>query len=230
MKRSLLAGLGLVSLFTGPVVAADLPVKAPAAKPSPVYNWTGCYGGAHFGSLFVQQNWAGLGADNDAGLVLGGQLGCNYQISTWVFGVQGDGAWSNASGTHNDVAGLTDEWKTDSLASVTGRFGYAWDRLLAYTKGGGAWKHDKYDIATTATAAAFSTAVATASETRSGWTVGGGFEYAITNNLSMFFEYDFYDFGTKTVGFTSAAGGPQTVDIRDRDSLIKVGGNWKFNW
>jgi hypothetical protein len=41
----------------------------------------------------------------------------------------------------------------------------------------------------------------------------------------MFFEYDFYDFGTRTVGF-----GAQPVDIRDRENLVKVGGNWKFGW
>jgi outer membrane immunogenic protein len=220
MKRSVLVGLGLIPFFASSVMAADLAVKAPVAKLSPIYNWTGCYAGAHFGSLFVQQDWAGLGADHDTGLVVGGQLGCNYQISTWVFGIQGDAAWSDATGTHTDqVSGLTDQWKTDSLASVTGRLGYAWDRLLAYGKGGGAWKHVKYD-----------NGVTTPSETRDGWTVGGGFEYAITNNVTMFFEYDFYDFGTRTVGFTSAAGLPQSVDIRDHDSVVKVGGNWKFNW
>jgi outer membrane immunogenic protein len=212
MKRSVLVGLGLIPFFTGPIMAADLAVKAPAAKLSPVYNWTGCYAGAHFGSLFVQQDWAGVGANHDTGLMVGGQLGCNYQISTWVFGIQGDAAWSDATGTLTDQVS---QWKTDSLASVTGRFGYAWDRLLSYGKAGGAWKHVKYD-----------NGVATPSETRDGWTVGGGFEYAIINNVTMFFEYDFYDFGTRTVGFGRAA----AVDIRDRDSLVKVGGNWKFSW
>jgi outer membrane immunogenic protein len=224
MKSSLLAGFGLVSLFAGTAMAADLSVKAPAAKASPVYNWSGCYVGPHFGSLFVQQDWGVLGSDHDTGITLGGQAGCNYQISTWVFGIQGDAAWSDASGTHTDlVSGLTDQWKTDMLASMTGRFGFAWDRLLTYAKGGAAWTHEKYDIS--ATAGPFSAV----SETRSGWTVGGGFEYAITNNVTMFFEYDFYDFGTRTVGIPSAAGS-QLADIRDRDSLVKVGGNWKFNW
>lgn len=227
MKRSALAGFGLVLLFAGPIMGADLSVKAPAANLSSVYDWTGCYAGIHSGGLFVQQDWAGLGADKDTGLLLGGQLGCNYQVSTWVFGVQGDGAWSNASGTHSDVLALTDEWKTDSLASVTGRFGYAWDRLLAYAKGGGAWTHEKYDTATTATTTTFSTTVSMASATRSGWSVGGGFEYAITNNISMFFEYDFYDFGTRTVSFSGTS---QSIGIRDRDSVVKVGGNWKFSW
>ncbi len=220
MKNSVLAGLGLVSLFAGPVMAADLPAKAPYVKASPVYSWTGCYAGAQFGSVFVQQDWGAFGADDDHGLMLGGQAGCNYQISTWVFGVQGDVAWSDASGTHSDnVSQLTDEWKKNMVGSMTGRVGYAWDRLLAYGKGGAAWTHNRYD-----------NSFSTVSGTRDGWTVGAGFEYAITNHVSMFFEYDFNDFGTRTVGLNNAAGGPLPVDIRDRESLIKVGGNWKFGW
>jgi outer membrane immunogenic protein len=218
MKSSLLAGLGLVSLFTGPVMAADLPAKTPVVKASPLYNWTGCYAGAHFGSVFVQQDWGAFGADDDGGLTLGGQAGCNYQISTWVFGLQGDAAWSDASGTHTDNAtNLTDEWKKNMLSSVTGRFGYAWDRLLAYGKGGAAWTHNRYNFSD----------LSIVGESRDGWTVGGGFEYAITNHVTMFFEYDYYDFGTRTVGF---AGGAAPIDIRDRESLVKIGGNWKFGW
>jgi outer membrane immunogenic protein len=222
MKTSLLAGLGLVTLFAGPVMAADLPaVKAPVVKVQPVYNWTGCYGGAHFGALFVQQDWGTLGAGDDGGLVLGGQLGCDYQVSNWVFGVQGDLAWTDASGTHPDglaPATLTDEWKANWLGSVTGRVGYAFDQLLPYVRAGAAWRHDNYDISGGNT-------TPTASGTRSGWTVGGGFEHTITRNLTMFVEYDFYDFGTRTVGFTS---GP--VDIKDRESVVKVGANWRFHW
>jgi outer membrane immunogenic protein len=82
-----------------------------------------------------------LVSNDDTGLVVGGQLGCNYQISTWVFGIQGDAAWLDTSGTHLDQvsARLTDRSKIDLLSSVTGRFGYAWDRLLTYAKAGGAW-------------------------------------------------------------------------------------------
>jgi outer membrane immunogenic protein len=219
MKSSLLVSFGLVPLFAGPIMAADLPVKAPLRAPLAPYSWTGCYVGANFGSLFAQKDWGVLGSHDETGLLAGGQLGCNYQVSTWVFGVQGDIDWSDASGTHVDPSGGTNQSKINSLSSVTGRVGYAWDRLLTYAKGGGAWTHDKYEIFD-------STTFSTASETRSGWTVGGGFEYAVTNNLSMFFEYNFYDFGTRTIGFTSS----QLVDIRERESAVKVGANWKFGW
>jgi outer membrane immunogenic protein len=225
MKGSFLVSVGLVSLFAGPVIAADLPVKA-APPPAP-YNWTGCYAGGHFGSLFEESSWGALGSHDGTGLLLGGQVGCNYQLSTWVFGIQGDAAWSNLSGTHADQlnVGLTDETKIDLLSSLTARFGYAWGRLLAYGKAGGAWTHENYNIQFADTATFAST-----SDTRSGWTIGGGFEYAITNNFTMFFEYNYYDFGTQTISFASVAGSSLLSDIRERDSVVKVGANWKFNW
>jgi outer membrane immunogenic protein len=168
-----------------------------------------------------------LGGHDGTGLLLGGQAGCNYQISTWVFGIQGDAAWSNLSGTHADQVnvGLTDETKTDFLSAVTARFGYAWGRMLFYGKGGGAWTHENYDIQFADTAIFTS-----ASGTRSGWTVGAGLEYALTDHFSMFFEYDFYDFGTQTISFASVMGSSQLIDIRERDNAVKIGGNWKFNW
>jgi outer membrane immunogenic protein len=229
MKSSLLISLGLVPLFASPIMAADLPVKSKAPPPPAPYNWTGCYVGAHFGSLFLQKDWGPLGSHDGTGLVGGGQLGCNYQVSPmWVIGIQGDLATTtDSSGTSADQVniGLTDQSKAEWISSVTGRVGYAWDRLLSYAKGGGAWTHDKYDILFPD-----NSTFASASETRSGWTVGAGFEYALTNNFTMFFEYNYYDFGTKTVGFTAVNGATGLVDIRERESLVKVGANWKFGW
>jgi len=44
-------------------------------------NWTGFYAGAHAGA-----GWS----DDNAGFIGGGQVGFNYQINQWVFGVEGD--------------------------------------------------------------------------------------------------------------------------------------------
>ena len=63
------------------------------------------------------------------------QGGCNYQV-----GKVGDYDWANidSSGTNFLVAGLSDETRIKSLASIAGRLGYTWDRLLGYIKAGGA--------------------------------------------------------------------------------------------
>ncbi len=128
---------------------------------------------------------------------LGGiQGGCNYQVGSWVFGIQGDYDWSGASGSNNNVLfPFVAQSNIRSLASVTGRVGYAWDRFLLYAKGGGAWARDEYSMTANVLIPGFT--IATASETRGGWTVGIGGEYAFLDWLTGFVEYDYYGFGTK---------------------------------
>jgi outer membrane immunogenic protein len=235
MKKLLMTGVAFVALSSGAAMAADLsrpPPAAPAytkAPPMmPLFSWTGCYVGANGGGIFthteVTEVATGLsnGSVDFNGGVFGGQVGCNYQISNWVFGVQGDWDWSSAKGTFNDLItpGLTDGDKVKSLASVTGRLGYAWDRFLIYAKGGGAWESNDY----TASIPGLSV---TLNDTRTGWTVGGGGEYAFTDWLTGFVEYDFYDFGTKN---ETLAGIPAVLgsNIKEHSSVAKVGLNVKF--
>jgi hypothetical protein len=75
--------------------------------------------------------------------------------------------------------GFINHTKVDSLASVTGRVGYGWDRFLGYVKGGGAWERDKYDFSN-------GVIIGTLEDTRSGWTIGIGGEYAFTNFVTGF--------------------------------------------
>ena len=121
--------------------------------------------------------------------------------------------------------GATDHSNIKALASVTGRVGYTWDRFLGYVKGGGAWENDNYSISSNTTGVA----LANASETRTGWTIGVGGEYAFNDWLTGFVEYDFYNFGTKQNSFTTTTA-PTTVliDIKERKSVAKVGVNFKL--
>jgi outer membrane immunogenic protein len=234
MKKILLTGTALLTLVSGSAMAADLSRPPPAPAPvytkapmMPAFTWTGCYVGGNAGGLWAKKDWtnATQGAESSAtvsGGLAGGQIGCNYQVSTWVFGVQADYDWTNANATATDVLaalGSTDQTKIKSLASVTGRVGYAWDRFLGYVKGGGAWDSDQYTV----TVPGF---VATASETRTGWTIGVGGEYAFTNWLTGFAEYDYYDFGTKSNTFTGLTF--PTINIKETQSVAKAGLNFKF--
>ena len=83
---------------------------------------------------------------------LGGvQAGCDYQFAGgFVIGIQGDYAWTDAEGSHDSARefGVAYHSKIKSLASVTGRVGYAWDRFLGYVRGGGAWERDDYSATT----------------------------------------------------------------------------------
>src|SRR5262249_35610098 len=106
-----------------------------------------------------------------------------------------------------------------------GRVGYAWDRFLGYVRGGGAWQVDDYWATTTILGTAY-----TARETRSGWTIGVGGEYAFTNFGSAFVEYSYYDFGNRTIRLTPQVCGlgPALVDIKASNSVIRAGINVRF--
>ena len=240
MKKLLLTTVGLGALIAGPAIAADLrPRPAPvyrAPVPGPVfYNWGGCYAGGHVGGLWAQKDWTWVttgihrGSHDADDWLAGVQVGCNYQVGAFVFGAQGDFAWTDATGSHTDlvVPTNTDRSEIRSLASVTGRIGYAWDRFLGYVKGGGAWERDSYEVFVTGTGAT----VATARETRPGWTVGIGGEYAFLPNWTAFVEYNYYDFDTRRNNLVSPAGALYAIeDIRESKSVLKGGINFKFGW
>jgi outer membrane immunogenic protein len=239
MKKFLLAGVAMSAFIAGPAIAADLPVRAPAYKaPPPVvtyFSWTGCYIGGHAGGLWVSKDWSdadplsltygqAIGSHDASGWLGGAQAGCNYQVGGWVFGIQGDYAWTSASGSSADLLFPTGtiESSVKGLGSVTGRVGYAWDRFLGYVKGGGAWEKDEYT-------GTFAGLIGTGSQTRSGWTVGVGGEYAFTYNFTGFIEYNYYDFGNKTATLLDQFGNTYYIaDIKETKSVLKIGLNWKF--
>jgi outer membrane immunogenic protein len=249
MKKFLLAGVAVSALFGGSAVAADLARPAPVYAPPPVlvplFTWTGCYVGGNVGGVWASRDWTDqtllsptfgvdLGSNTASGAIGGLQGGCNYQVGAWVFGIQGDYDWTNANQTNTPAAfatffpGLATYDKLKSLASVTGRVGYSWDRFLAYVKAGGAWEQSDYSLVFAGLAAA------TVSETRGGWTVGVGGEYAFLNWLTGFVEYDYYGFGNNGNAFLCSAavcGGlpvAAAANIKTNINVIKAGLNFKF--
>ena len=244
MKR---LGIGVFALAVafGSARAADLPVKAPPIVPPAVYSWTGCYVGANGGGLWVRKDWRvtttqAINGSHDADGGLGGlQAGCNYQTGHFVFGIQGDYGWTDATGSSLDqnitLFQVYDRSHISGVGSVTGRVGYAMDRFLGYVRGGAAWERDSYDTYFGPLTTQPGALISTGTDTRSGWTVGIGGEYAFwvlgNQSLTGFVEYDYYDFGTKTIGLTTIrTGGLTTYDIGERKNVVKAGLNWKFGW
>jgi outer membrane immunogenic protein len=234
MRRLVLALLA-ATVCSQLASAADLPPAPPPApapyyRPAPpIFSWTGFYLGLHGGGAFGKKDWSdpilgSLGSHDVSGGIAGGQIGFNYQAGPAVFGVEVDAAWAGLRGSHNllGVPGIVGETKVDFLGTVTGRLGAAWGMALLYVKAGGAWAHDKYDI----TLAGVN--VASASETRWGWTIGTGLEYAFSPNWSAKVEYNYLDFGTKTVTFTGIGGLTGTADIKQNVNIVKAGFNYRF--
>jgi opacity protein-like surface antigen len=101
MKRVGLAGVSLLALATV-AAAADLPRRSfPGPGPAyiPVYNWTGFYIGINGGGAWGDSTWDSIGTFDVAGFLVGGTAGYNWQAGQFVFGLEGDYAWTGIDGT-----------------------------------------------------------------------------------------------------------------------------------
>jgi len=112
-----------------------------------------------------------------------------------------DRTFSFVTPTGTGVA--TTDFRNRWFDALTGRVGYSWGPGLAYVQGGAVWSRVTADI--TVAVPAF-VAVGSFSDTKTGWTVGGGFEYRFAPNWSAFIEGNYYDFGSRDrVIFTPVA-------------------------
>jgi outer membrane immunogenic protein len=217
-------------------VAQDAYYKAPMAAP-PRFSWTGCFAGGHGGGLWANKDWTGVALGGFGGhhidsWIAGVQAGCDYQSGQLVIGVQGDYGWTDGSGRNVNPllvtaggAAIGDRSSMDSIASVTARIGYAADRTLYYVRGGLAWERDRYKMFVVPTGAT----LFSANETRAGYTVGGGVEYALNNFVSVFAEYNYYNFGNERLSFVDpAAAAVRLIDIKSNASVVKGGVVFRF--
>ena len=249
MKKLLLAGVAAMSAgIAGPALAADMPLGYVA--PVPIFNWTSCFLGAHIGGgwahkdftdpvALVQNSILGTVTPgvttvgvSSSGLIIGGQMGCDYQFgfSPWVVGVEGAVSGGNLRGNTNfvlplggssDIATLTA--KTDFLPSVTARVGYALDNWLFYVRAGGAWAGDKYSVTGTflPTATAFGLEGV---DNRFGWTAGGGVEWAFAEVWSARLEYDYYGLGQRSALMTDPINGfTGVMNVQQSVQTVKLG-------
>jgi outer membrane immunogenic protein len=243
MNKARLAGVAGIAFVTiAPVHAADLGVRPVYRGPPPVavvplFSWTGCYIGGHAGGGWADKTVSVpsiVPGESITGHLVGplggGQVGCNLQLGGLVIGVEGEGSAADIKGdTTQTILGVTGtaSARTDWLATATGRLGWAWDRWLIYGKGGAAWAGDKYSLSIPVFPEQ-----ETASETRTGWTVGGGIEWAFWDHWSIKAEYDYYDFGTRAVTLVGTfAGAPievPGVEVRQRLQVGKIGLNYRF--
>jgi outer membrane immunogenic protein len=248
MKKLTFVLAASTALISAPALAADLrmPVKAPAAyAPAPYFNWSGCYIGVHGGGGWGDKRVIDpvLGVDfarhDISGGLAGGQVGCDFQSGAFVFGIEGSGSWADLSGDSLDLVGvgLRARSQVDFLGTVTGRIGYAFDRTLLYVKGGGAVADDRYratcvDLvgACFGTGLAVGDTFARADETRWGWLVGAGIEWAFTPNWSAKIEYNYMDFGRERVTFSTVPAGTAAFDIDQQVHVVKAGINYRFNF
>jgi outer membrane immunogenic protein len=248
MQRILIAS-ALVLAAGGQALAADLPPppvpRAPAAyiPVAPPYNWTGFYIGGNLGAGFTSGNFSDtLGStftnSSNTTFLGGGQVGVNYEF--WggvVIGAEAMFDWApnqnnaftatlpGAIGGGTATAQINNRW----LTTATGKLGYAWDRVLLYGKGGGAWVGQSNSaLTTTNPGGPFS--ISNASSTNWGWTAGVGVEWAFWGNWSARAEYDYVGLNNQNFNVTNAAGAPvDTIAANNRNiNMFTAGVNYKF--
>jgi opacity protein-like surface antigen len=236
---------------TAPPPAADaahIPTKAPIPAAAAM-SWTGLYVGAHLGGGWSNDRWsdpfgstpgsfgffnvAGFGDTTHAtGPLGGGQIGLNLQSGPWVLGVEADASAADLRGENtcfSGLVGLNCQRIVDALGTVTGRLGYAWDRSLAYVKGGGAWTNATYNLNGNTNVLALG--AGNTGVTAWGWTAGGGIEYALTGNWTARLEYDHIEVPATVVPFpTVAMVNTQTISVRQGIDVVKLGVNYRLDW
>jgi len=225
---SLLAATAVSTFAISAASAADLPVRAapPVIQAVPIFTWTGFYAGVNAGWGWRDSDRdpvvlgpgfglpAGLAGtlifnnNDDGGFTGGGQIGYNYQIGSFVIGLETDIQWADTDqdidavfvpatgfvGTF--VPGVFNSNAPEWWGSVRARAGVAFDRVLVYATGGLAY-----------------------TDNSTGWALGGGVEWALPVNwfgssavtfglegLWLSFDEDDDDFNGAIGTFTPVAG------------------------
>jgi len=265
LKTVAVAAVTTVAAITA-ASAADLAArpytKAPAMV-EPIYDWTGFYIGGNVGYSWGRSrdtstltNGAGtvlfssIDRANMDGVIGGGQIGYNWQVQNWVWGLEADIQGSGQKGSRaflcptgvcsppfgviavfpGAAVPVSLDQKLEWFGTVRGRVGFlATPRVLFYATGGLAYGEVR--TAETIGAAAFGFS---RSDTRVGYTVGAGVEGAIGGNWTAKLEYLWVDLGTTSNSFVTtlpALGGgviSSNYSSRITDNVVRVGVNYRW--
>jgi outer membrane immunogenic protein len=255
-KRILIALVALATLAGTPALSADLPLKAP--PPPPVASWTGWYAGLNGG-----YGWGNSTGDNTCftptgvlggpgcwapsngivrpqGGLFGGQLGYNWQSSSFVFGLETDiqaSGIGNNMGTQSNICCIPAF--TSAVGTVTATADLQWfgtararagflvtPKTLLYVTGGLIYGNEATTSVLTYPLVAYNSS---GGFLRAGATAGGGLEYAFGPSWSAKIEGLWYDMGSGNIAVVS----PLTnytyqTHFKFDGAIVRGGLNWKF--
>ena len=259
MHNKLFLASAFALALSGSAALAAEPLPPP---PPPIFTWTGPYVGGQIGyawgpsafdligfnplnnALFVIAN-----SNSPSGVIGGAHVGYLYQINQFVVGIEGsvDGTSlsANAQFFLPNFVGTTDvltaHVSSDVQGSIRGKLGIAFDRVLIYGTGGvafGGFSGNLFLNGQTPATIPFFIANRFFSNTRTGWTAGGGLQYAVTENWWIFAEYRYSNFGSfnNTLANAFAPGGQRLGNAfvnnnnpRFRENQVQVGFSYRFN-
>jgi outer membrane immunogenic protein len=229
MTRTLLLAATALVAISSHAWAADAIVDAPMPV-GDAATWTGLYFGGFAGGSFGDTDFSAgpsggpsfIDASvSSSGFTGGAQIGYDWQIDNFVIGAVADIAFSDYKAKISASAPGIDaeaEAKLQYLGTVRARLGYAWDRALIYGHGGFAYGKSEQTISFNGTE------VYSDSQNRTGWTVGAGIEYKLTDHVSFGTEYAYVDLGNKTIYDDGGTFADQDLKFHTIKALI----NYRF--
>lgn len=226
--RAMLAAAAFLSA-SGTAMAADLWQPQPSVKDEGVYEqrsrWQGFYlglnGGYAWGDtanapLDINGVDAGsLGSLSPEGAFGGGQIGYNAVFGRLLVGVEADVQGADINDNSAGPAGFAST-DINLFGTVRGRLGFVADRTLIYATAGYAW-------ADVDTSISDGNVTISGSDTLDGYTVGGGLEYALSDNWSTKLEYQYVDLEDTRFGL-----GGVTTKIDPDFHTVRAGLNYRF--
>ena len=202
-------------------------------------------------------NAVGAQSTDLSGFTGGIQGGYNWQWSNLVTGIEADFVYfglrgsSSGSGIYPCCAPSTftiaSSIRTDWLATVRGRLGFANNNWLFFVTGGAAFTKLKGDFTFTDNCGDVAACngpggpnaaeAVSISKTKTGWAVGAGVEAALWSKWTLKGEYLYLDFGSISgVGLIStpglnpfAANNPFTHSADLRSHIVRLGLNYRLN-
>jgi outer membrane immunogenic protein len=254
MKRSFVAVFMLSLLVIGGFAGA-----ADAADTG--HHWTGFYIGLNAGAAINDSHYdlspgkgyegdpdnplrSDSGEFDDTSFTGGVQAGYNYQINNFVIGIETDFNYNGVDESDHVDRALaaplggqfihTVKQEIDYFGTLRARAGFTpTDTLLVYATGGLAYgrvrssSHVQFDVPVEDNYSG------SKSSTQTGWTIGGGLEYALSCNWSIKAEYLYVDLGSQS--YSSWSQDPicgndcsYTTDLKTRENVVRFGINYKF--
>jgi outer membrane immunogenic protein len=195
-KTKIAFASALLLSAAGAANAADLIVDEPIVDvPVAVGDWTGAYVGGHIGWVGGNVDWettSGPPADGSYGIdgwLLGAQAGYNWQMDTFVLGIEGDVSVGDVTSDLDETGFI--ERQVNWEASLRARAGVSLDAILLYATAGVAALNSTSEIF----------GLFDDTQTHIGWTVGVGAEAMVSDNVSIRAEYRYSDYGTQSYDF-----------------------------
>jgi outer membrane protein OmpA-like peptidoglycan-associated protein len=195
MNRVLLASVALLGFGLSAAAQAQ-EWTGPYAGIQSGYGWGQSTGGLRVGGFAIPYDVV------PTGVIGGAHLGYDWQSGHLVLGIVGDAEGADISGRDTRTNGQFMTHVANNFdASIRGKVGAAFDRIMVYGTGGVAFGNVKTEYSCP-TCFRAPNAFDTINSTRVGWTAGAGASFLIDPKWSAGVEYRYTNLGGKTFAYS----------------------------